>query len=120
MPESYSVCSAYHSRGKQTSVADHVVGGYVCDWLGSVSNFSVRCIEETYTIVVGRADACELALVDTIDIELLEDGVGRSRSDKKKDGKEVRSGFHDRQGTGNDVLLPEGSYTLPAQSTSLR
>lgn len=58
------------------TVADDVVGGYICDWLGAVRRGLYRVRKRTYAIVVGNTDTSGVPGGDTVDVELLEDCVG--------------------------------------------
>ena len=49
---------------------------------------------DTYTIVVRRSNTSELALVDAVHEELLEDGVGRSGPHEKDDREQLGCELH--------------------------
>ena len=83
-----------------TTVADHVVRGDVRDGLKveSYNVFSRRTGRKArriaYAIVVGRANTDKLALVHTVDVELLKDGVGRGGPSEDRGGSEGRELRH--------------------------
>ena len=89
--------------------------------------------EWTHPVVIGSADTGQLALVDAIDIQLLEDCVGRGGADKESRGSEdeqlrhnVKSRTDSRETNPNErrpvppyilvvlVRKPDGFTSLPS------
>ena len=85
-------------KRRLTSIANDVVRCHVRDGLPRfeldyVSCGGMRAGGVTYPIIVRRTYAGELALVDAIYVELLEDGVGGGRA-RKKSSSCKRNDFH--------------------------
>lgn len=116
MPLGGKACTCghvYNSRGDgcvvrvDASVANHIVGGDVGDRL-HVEFMSKERDEKirtgTHTVIVWHADGREVTLRGTVDIELLEDGVG-GRSARKE--RKSSNGPHSQNG-GHKCGVGEG------------
>ena len=70
---------------------------------------------DTYPIVVGCADTDEVALVDAVDVELLEDGVRRDGLRASEDSGDSEGGeLRHRVENGRKALVLRGTGSEPA------
>lgn len=75
---------------------------------------------ETYPVVVRGADTNEFTLVDAVDVQLLEDGVGGNRAREGNDGENASREVHFESGVWQGPGGVSGFFYACGRRLSLR